>query len=185
MDDDLVAGRDCDGCTVCCSALAIDTPELRKPAGVTCADCLPGQGCGIYETRPPVCRAWFCGWRALDWVGEAMRPDRCDVLVYMTEEALPAGYDRDIGLEFSILSPAGLQAEGLIDALCRSVRMGLPTFLNVPGHDPAGPPGRRGARVLLNNPAAGAPTAEAMRHDVTHFYADLRHRRPGEAAAAD
>jgi hypothetical protein len=179
MDEDLVPGRECGGCTACCSTLAIDAPELRKAAGVTCPDCVAGQGCAIYETRPPVCREWFCGWRALDWVGDAMRPDRCDVLVYMTEEALPAGYAADIGLEFSILSPAGLQAEGLVDALCRSVRMGLPTYLNVPG-----PPGRRGARALVNNPQAGAPTPEAMRQDIVHFYANLRWDGPTGAGDA-
>lgn len=51
--------RSCGGCNVCCTVMTV-TP-LNKPGGAVC----PHQteaGCGIYEDRPGVCRAWHCMW---------------------------------------------------------------------------------------------------------------------------
>ena len=49
--------RKCGACTLCCTALAV--PELDKPNGVPCKHLTP-EGCGIYEDRPPSCRAFEC-----------------------------------------------------------------------------------------------------------------------------
>ena len=54
--------RICGPCTVCCTVLKIEAPELRKGAGTSCKH-LRGAGCGIYESRPPVCQQFLCGWR--------------------------------------------------------------------------------------------------------------------------
>jgi hypothetical protein len=73
--ENLVPGRACANCTVCCTIPTIDKPELQKRAGATCRHC--SKGCEIYETRPSVCRTFFCGWRQLEIFGEDWRPDKC------------------------------------------------------------------------------------------------------------
>ncbi len=76
----LVAGRECGDCTICCMVLRIDAPTLDKPADTPCRHST-GTGCGIYATRPDVCRDWFCGWRRNAAMPEAARPDRSGLLV--------------------------------------------------------------------------------------------------------
>ncbi|HLB96222.1 MAG TPA: hypothetical protein VJK90_01100 [Acetobacteraceae bacterium] len=141
----LVAGRECGTCTACCVELTIDQPELRKLAGHVCPHCILGQGCTIYPTRPLVCRTWFCAWRQLDWIGDALRPDQSDVLICPTQDDLPAGYDPHLGLEVALLSQAGLDARGLAEMLCHAIRSNIASFLCLPGG-----PGQGGARMLLN-----------------------------------
>ena len=141
----LVAGRECGTCTACCVELTIDQPELQKLAGHVCPHCILGQGCTIYPTRPLVCRTWFCAWRQLDWIGDALRPDRSDVLICPTQDDLPAGYDPHLGLEVALLGPTGLQAQGLAEMLCHAIRGNIASFLCL-----SGGPGRGGARMLLN-----------------------------------
>jgi hypothetical protein len=145
VDEALVSGRECGPCTVCCSALTVDTADFQKLPGVTCPNCVEGKGCQIYETRPPVCRIWFCAWRALPWVHEALRPHESEVLTHLTIENLPEGYAYDTGIEFLVLSSAGLKAVGLAETICRAITSRMPAFLAVPGA-----PGFRGSRWLLN-----------------------------------
>ncbi len=77
----------CGECAVCCSALRVI--ELDKPAGITCQHCT-GTGCGIYETRFEICRAFLCGWRLVPALGDAWRPDRSGVLILTQKvEELP------------------------------------------------------------------------------------------------
>ena len=71
----LIPGRDCGGCTVCCVFPTINKPEIQKQSGVRCRHCHE-TGCGIYDSRPPVCRAYYCAWRTVDIFGEDWRPDR-------------------------------------------------------------------------------------------------------------
>ena len=76
---ELAEGRSCGECSVCCTYLHVDTPEFKKPAGETCEHCT-GSGCGIYETRFPVCRTWHCLWRYIDVMPEEARPDKCGIV---------------------------------------------------------------------------------------------------------
>ena len=95
-------GRRCGECSLCCTVLRVD--ELRKLGGTPCAH-LAGadSGCGIYTTRPAICRAYRCAWlrgafRADD------RPDHLGaVLDFQTQgmttrlsirEATPGAFDR-------------------------------------------------------------------------------------------
>jgi hypothetical protein len=83
--------RTCGSCTACCVQLDIDTPDLRKPEKVACPH-LASCGCGIYETRPPVCRTWHCLWRRISALPDSVRPDRCNVLFSVQRmEANPLG----------------------------------------------------------------------------------------------
>ena len=49
--------RQCGPCTVCCTELKIFAPELKKEARVPCPH-LGAKGCGIYDTRPQICRSY-------------------------------------------------------------------------------------------------------------------------------
>jgi hypothetical protein len=69
--------RTCGTCTFCCKVLAI--AELEKPIGQWCVHCRPGQGCGVYDSRPGPCRTYVCGWLFDASMPEALRPDRCKV----------------------------------------------------------------------------------------------------------
>jgi hypothetical protein len=60
--------------------LNINTPELKKPAGVWCEHCSPGKGCAIYETRFPICRTYKCGW-LLGFVPEHWFPAKSKIVV--------------------------------------------------------------------------------------------------------
>jgi hypothetical protein len=55
------AGRSCGSCTLCCKVFAVP-PVENKPRGVWCKHCKPGQGCGIWQTRPEFCREFHCLW---------------------------------------------------------------------------------------------------------------------------
>ena len=78
-EDQLVAGRSCDGCTMCCKLLSIDV--LDKPRAVWCSHCDKKRGCEIYDERPLVCRSFFCGWRRLADLDERWKPSHAKFLV--------------------------------------------------------------------------------------------------------
>ena len=80
-----LAGRTCGECTLCCTAMAIDKPEIQKEAGVTCRHCRGG--CTIKDHWPVLCRDYFCGWRRLKIMDDGWRPDRSGVLAEVEEEA--------------------------------------------------------------------------------------------------
>jgi hypothetical protein len=68
-------GRECGTCSLCCKVYRIEV--LAKPAGEMCRHCLPGKGCGIWETRPQYCRAFYCLWMAESWLGPEWKPENC------------------------------------------------------------------------------------------------------------
>ncbi len=112
MSPDTPISNSCGSCTVCCHSLLVK--ELDKPAGILCKHCLPGKGCGIYETRFDICRTFHCGWRQVPQLGEAWRPDRSGVLMLpqdvdnLPEEHRAAGSGMNfviLGGEKAILRP--------------------------------------------------------------------------------
>ncbi|MFK7895464.1 MAG: hypothetical protein AB8G23_06490 [Myxococcota bacterium] len=54
------AVRSCGECSMCCTVLRVD--PLGKRAGDDCVHQRGAAGCGIYETRPPICRGYQCLW---------------------------------------------------------------------------------------------------------------------------
>ena len=80
-------GRECETCIACCKILAINKPELRKASGVLCPH-NTGTGCGIYATRPDICRTWYCLWRRIAALPDHLRPDRCGA-VFSVDRHLP------------------------------------------------------------------------------------------------
>ena len=67
-------GRSCGAYSLCCKVLGIDTPKSTKPPRQWCQHCTPGRGCGIYETRPPICRNYACAWLVGSGLGAAWYP---------------------------------------------------------------------------------------------------------------
>ncbi len=65
--------RECGTCSLCCTVLRVD--ELAKLGGVDCVHQRSGRGCGIYERRPGICRAYRCLWLRGHFE-ESDRPDR-------------------------------------------------------------------------------------------------------------
>jgi hypothetical protein len=82
----LVQGRECGECIACCKFVEI--PELKKPADVLCQHCT-GHSCGIYDSRPSICRSWYCVWRVEKELSDELRPDRCGVMFSLDGDAQP------------------------------------------------------------------------------------------------
>jgi hypothetical protein len=81
---DIVPGRSCDNCTLCCKVLGI--AEFAKPQGQECTHCLTDRGCAIYGRRPEVCREFYCSYLLSPALGEEWKPTTSHmVLGYMAE----------------------------------------------------------------------------------------------------
>jgi hypothetical protein len=139
MDVNLVPGRACGECTVCCTAMAIDKPEIQKEACITCRHCTAG--CTIYETRPALCRDYYCGWRQLPILDDAWRPDRSGVFV----ELEPVDDHTGINLVLVGNPLRTVRQTWFIDFVSIGVRGEVPLLLGIPG-----PRGYQGASLLLN-----------------------------------
>jgi hypothetical protein len=143
QDVKLVPGRECGDCNVCCVVPTIDKPEIQKPAGLACRH-LCGDGCAIHETRPPVCRSYFCGWRRLASLDESWRPDLSGVMIDV--EVL----DNVNGLGLMLVGNPlkTVRQPWFIDFVAVQVTRNLPLLLTLPG-----PVGHQGAKSLLNTKA--------------------------------
>ena len=150
-DSELVSGRTCGSCNVCCVALTIDDPALQKLQGYRCRHTLPDKSCSIYETRPDTCRTFFCGWRRLKWVRETLRPDISGVLVRLHHEKSALTGTKRLGIMITLLTDAALRAEGLAETVAAAVSADIPVYLHVPG-----PPGHTAAEARINEVLADA-----------------------------
>lgn len=142
---ELVPGRGCGSCNVCCVALTIDEPDLRKVQGYRCRNAQRDNSCAIYEARPQTCRAFFCGFRRLRWVRDTLRPDVSGVLVRLHQEVSAADGTARLGVIVTLLSRAALKAEGLAETVAAAVAAGVPVYLHVPG-----PPGYTSGQARIN-----------------------------------
>ena len=71
--------RECGPCSYCCKIP--DIPEMDSPPGELCRHVKPGRGCGIYATRPDVCRVYQCQWKLWPALPHDFRPDLCGVML--------------------------------------------------------------------------------------------------------
>jgi hypothetical protein len=142
----LIPGRSCGECTVCCVAPSIDKPEIQKPSGAACRHCLGG-GCAIYETRPPVCRAFYCAWRTVDIFSEEWRPDKSGVLAQVETEGIPAHFEFSTGIGLMLVgNPNKIVRQKYFQDFVRTgIMNSIPLFLSLPG-----PRGFQAATALLN-----------------------------------
>jgi hypothetical protein len=79
----VAAGRACGTCTLCCKVIAV--ADFDKQPGVWCVHCVPGKGCGIYETRPTDCRTFFCEWMLEKSLGPEWKPERAKFALVVGE----------------------------------------------------------------------------------------------------
>ncbi len=146
--------RQCGACTVCCTALAIETVPFRKASGIACRHCT-AQGCGIYETRYPICRTYFCGWFGLPELDDSWRPDLSGIVISPQNAGIPAQYEVREGIEFLVLGgEAAIRRPVFAAFVAALLRSRTPVFLAVPG-----PAGHYPARVFLNDALARTPQA--------------------------
>ena len=143
---ELIPGRDCGDCTVCCTALNIDKPEIQKKSGLTCKNCVGG-GCAIYETRYPVCRGYYCAWRTVDIFDEDWRPDRSGVMPYVETEGISRDFDLETGIGLMLVgNPNRIVRQAWFqDFVVTGVMNSVPLFLSLPG-----PVGHNAATTSLN-----------------------------------
>jgi len=81
---DIVPGRSCENCTLCCKVLGI--PELQKPRDAVCSHCDWTKGCTIYARRPGACRDFDCSYLLSPALGDEWKPTTSHmVLGYMAE----------------------------------------------------------------------------------------------------
>jgi hypothetical protein len=145
---ELVLGRECGECTVCCTALNVDTPEFQKLAGVPCPHLTPGGGgCSIHATRYSACRSYHCAWRFMKGLGEGWRPDRSGVLVDFLMEDLPPQYPKRPGVRLTLIGPTEAAFNpAFLDFVAQLVAADVPSFVAVPG-----PPGHYPVSGFLND----------------------------------
>ena len=127
-----LAKRRCDSCTVCCTELKIETAEFRKPANTPCPH-LCATGCGIYETRPPVCQQFLCGWRLFPELTDDWRPDLSGVLVMRKApaELPPAWQGAPYGVELTITGgEAAVRRAGVAEYAANLLAKNIPVFLS-------------------------------------------------------
>jgi hypothetical protein len=147
----LIPSRECGSCTACCRVLPIRTPELEKTSHVLCAKCREGIGCRIYETRPKLCREYFCGWRWLEALPEAWRPDESGVFVDRVKfrdgaaHEIPPHYNHAFMIQLLLLRPDAIEGHHFAEVVWTFVNAGIPVFLGA-----CGPPGHQNALVFLN-----------------------------------
>ncbi len=144
---ELVTGRVCGDCTVCCTVPAIDDALIQKKSASTCRHCAPSGcgGCGIYETRPQVCRDFHCAWRHMSEMDDRWRPDKSEVFSILER---PDSSEPPALTLMLIGNPLRTVRETwFIDFVRKAALKNLPTFLALPG-----PTGYRPLRALINSP---------------------------------
>lgn len=151
-EDRLVLGRKCGECTACCVTLRIEEAALKKYADVPCPNLRPEGCCGIYSSRPDVCRNWYCGWRLMEHLDDSWRPDRSEIIL-----RLHAGAEGGL-----ILQPTGkasqvLTTEKVLGLVGGCVEAGFPVYISVPTK-----PGRCHALVHLNEIFARAVASRVL-----------------------
>jgi hypothetical protein len=92
----IVPGRSCGDCSMCCKIMQVD--EFDKPQGVWCRHCAPGRGgCTIHESRPSVCRDYFCGWLISSNLGPEWQPSISKMLINFERDGLRISVHVDPG----------------------------------------------------------------------------------------
>ena len=145
----LVPGRECGTCDICCVALDIDTPEIRKNASTRCRHA--ASGCAIHAERPEVCRGFYCGWRLLPMIPPDWRPDQKGVFVQVEAGLdLPPQFRVRIAVNFMLVADADgtVRQAWFQEHVARTILGGVPVFLSLPP-----PKGHMAPKLMLNTMA--------------------------------
>lgn len=142
----LVSGRECGGCTVCCTELHINTPGLTKLAGVRCPNLRDDCRCAVYTMRPKPCSDFECGWRVMAALGDDWRPDRSGITLIAKTRGNPPDYRAESGVQIMLRDRAALSKSELPGLIARWVTARVPPFLML-----AAPVGFVAASAFLND----------------------------------
>lgn len=96
-----------------------------------CQHCSLGEGCGIYATRPNVCRDYYCLWRSLPEMDESWRPDISGIMMIPTDTPPPPGHHFGVTLILTG-SPETLRTDKFAGMLAGFVESGTAAYLDVP-----------------------------------------------------
>lgn len=145
MENQLAPKRECGSCSACCISLHIDEPELQKHADVPCPNLSDQGGCGIYLTRPGVCREFQCLWLSMPQLGDEWRPDISKILI----RKQPDGFG-------CILQPLDnpetvLTMPDVLSFVAVFIEAGGEVFISIPTR-----PGRTSTSLSLNAPISAA-----------------------------
>lgn len=166
--------RGCGDCTVCCTVLTVDAPDLVKPAGTPCVHLTP-RGCGIHAVRPGICRTWFCAWRRVAALPDEARPDLSGLLVSLNFVREPQNCLEGVSINVRLLAGSTAIENGMaatvLDQLCDQL---IPVWFS------------NGSKKMLMHPAddiarfviSGDPAPADLRDDVAAW----RERYGGFAA---
>jgi len=142
----LVQRRECGECQVCCIVPTIDAPDIQKDCGSSCRNSLQG-GCGIYETRPEVCRIFYCGWRRSGDFPDDWRPDQSGIFAVLEVNTLPQFKPLAVALHLVGNPLKTVRRPDFIDFVIKNVRSDVALYLMLPKGK-----GMLSARLPLNNP---------------------------------
>ena len=79
----------CGECTLCCKL--IDVPWMNSPPLEYCSKCIPGEGCGIWDTVPEDCLEYQCAYNQMSNASVNLRPDRCHIIFEKTTDDIFTG----------------------------------------------------------------------------------------------
>lgn len=168
---EVVPGRECGACRVCCIAPTIDDPEIQKKSGTRCRHCTEDErgGCGIYANRPTPCRVFYCAWRRLASFPDDWRPDLTGV--FGTLDAATINGKQGVALTLTLLHSEMniIRHRPFVEFIRVTVLDDLPIYLAL-----AGPPGHKPLRTLLNTPAM-RDAARASNEDVCRLLHEAVH----------
>lgn len=104
---------------------------MHKLPGVKCSHCSLGQGCHIYNTRPNVCRDYYCLWRSLPEMDDSWRPDLSGIMMIPIDTPPPLGTHFGVTLILTG-APEILRSEKFAGMLAGFVESGTAVYLDVP-----------------------------------------------------
>ncbi|UWQ96469.1 hypothetical protein K3728_04330 [Rhodobacteraceae bacterium M385] len=126
----LFEGRDCSKCSACCTHMNVVSDDYSKPAGQPCAH-LCAAGCGIYQTRFPVCHKWYCLWRHIEALPDEARPDRLGAILTFSEPPEPSHLFRRAFVNAILFDKACASAGPLFDEVLAMFAEGdLPAWVS-------------------------------------------------------
>jgi hypothetical protein len=165
MESRVAPGRSCGECNACCRYYSL-MADFNKPQGVLCQNWKAGTGCSIHETRPSICRNYYCHWLQNPRFDDSWRPDRSGIIIRDTREDIPPDWPQRQGLVFELYGPdASIEALAFLETVALQVINGVPVFLSA--HGPLG----FGNMTAFLNVALGPAVAT---RDAAHVLAALR-----------
>ena len=145
-----IPGRPCGDCVACCVLPLIETDQFVKPEGQVCAHCT-GAGCGVYETRPAVCRTFNCAWKRIPSLPPRTRPDAMGVMFTLERHLPPRNvFEHLYYVGVAVRDPRDLEGPLARDVLRMLGEGVLPVFVSWDGIKTLVHPEPRLAEAIMN-----------------------------------